>query len=240
MPLATSPLPSQVFNLIAEEIRSGALAVGSRFPTEPELCLQYGVSRTVIREAIAYLKADGLLDVQQGRGSFVLGHTKRTPFRFNTRPMGPEESIQQLAELRLSVEVAAGALAAARRTPAQLKTLQRCLKQMDAAVKAGVGGVQADLEFHQTIAEATGNEHYRAFMDYLRQHFLATIEAARANVSQAPVLPAQAQQEHVVIYEAIAARDGRAAQRAIETHIRNAIVRLTTSRMGQEISMPDA
>jgi len=222
-------LPDQLVGLISSDIRQGVFPVGSRLPPEPELCTHYGVSRTVLREALARLKADGLVDAQQGRGSFVMGHSLRTPFRFNPETAGSLQAIVQLAELRLGVEGTAAALAAARRTPAQLKRLKRCLSQMDAALRQGngVGGEEADLEFHQTIAEATGNEHCQAFMAYLRQYYIAAIKAARARSAVRHGLSRQVQDEHVAIYEALAAGDPERAEFATKQHIRNAIARLS-------------
>jgi DNA-binding FadR family transcriptional regulator len=230
MALSSPRLPDQLFDLIANDIREGVFPVGSQLPIEPDLCVRYGVSRTVLREAVARLKADGFIDAQQGRGSFVLGHSLRTPFRFEALNSGSYASIAQLAELRLGVEGTAAALAASRRTPAQLERLEACLGRMAQAVQDGTAGSEADLEFHQTIAEATGNDHYRLFMAYLRQFYAVAIEAARSNSARSAGLSQQAQKEHVAIYKAIAAGRPEQAERAVKQHLHNAAARLAAQQ----------
>jgi len=218
--------PDRLCQAISNDIAQGIWPVGSRLPTEAELCVHYKVSRTMLREAVARLRADGIIDAQQGRGSFVLQQSLRRPFRFDASLASSQNGIAQLAELRLGVEGMAAALAAERRTPAQLARLQDCLSQMEQATQSGSSGNEADLAFHQTIAEATGNDHYRAFMAYLRQFYSVAIATARANSASRPSLSNQAQEEHAAIYRAIAAQDPRAAQEAVQAHIRNAARRI--------------
>ncbi len=230
---ATGPAPSrpdQLFRAISDDIAKGVWPVGSRLPTEPELCVHYKVSRTVLREAVARLRADGIIDAQQGRGSFVLQHSLRTPFRFDPSLAGSLDGILQLAELRLGVEGTAAALAAERRSPAQLAHLRECLAQMERATQDGTSGSEADLAFHQTIAEATGNDHYRTFTAYLRQFYAVAIDTARTNSASQPGLSNQAQEEHTAIYRSIAEQDPQAAEQAVKTHIRNAAARLAALR----------
>lgn len=223
--------PDLLFRAISDDIGKGTFPPGSRLPTEAELCVHYKVSRTVLREAVARLKADGIIDAQQGRGSFVLQHSLLTPFRFDPSMASSSEGIGQLAELRLGVEGTAAALAAVRRTPRQLAQLKNCLLRMEQAAKEGSGGSEADLDFHQTIAEATGNDHYRTFMAYLRQFYAVAIDAARTNSARSAGLSEQAQEEHADIYRAIADKNSARAEEAVKRHIRNAADRLTAQRV---------
>ncbi len=225
--------PDQLFRAISDDIGNGVFPPGSQLPTEAELCVHYQVSRTVLREAVARLKADGIIDAQQGRGSFVLQHSLRTPFRFDPAMAGSLQGIAQLAELRLGVEGTAAALAAERRSPRQLAHLAQCLANMEQAARDGSGGSEADLEFHQTIAEATGNDHYRSFMAYLRQFYAVAIDAARTNSARSAGLSQQAQEEHAAIYRAIADGDAAAAEAAVKRHIRNAAERLAAQRAAE-------
>ncbi len=220
-------LPQQLVTLLLADIRNGVYPVGSQLPVESQLCARYGVSRTVLREAVARLKAEGLIDTQQGRGSFVLAHSLRTPFRFEPSKASTLQVVTQLAELRLGVEGTAARLAAQRRSPAHLARLSRCLGIMAEAVRTGANGSEADLEFHETIAEATGNEHYRLFMAYLRQTFAVAIETARSNSARRTGLSVAVQEEHRAIFDAIKARDPSAAEAAMGSHINNAAHRLT-------------
>jgi GntR family transcriptional repressor for pyruvate dehydrogenase complex len=222
-----------LFQAISDDISKGIYPPGSQLPTEPELCVHYKVSRTVLREAVARLRADGVVDAKQGRGSFVLESSLRTPFRFDPSSASSLEGIAQLAELRLGVEGTAAALAARRRSPQQLALLKKYLARMEQAVKDGTGGSEADLAFHQTIAEATGNDHYRTFMAYLRQFYAVAIDRARNNSALQPGLSEQAQEEHVAIYRAIADKNPVQAEEAVKRHIRNAAERLTAQRASE-------
>ncbi|SDE93902.1 DNA-binding transcriptional regulator, FadR family [Variovorax sp. CF079] len=212
---------------MSDDIRKGIYPVGSKLPVEAELCEHYGVSRTVLRETVARLKSDGVLDTQQGRGTFVLAQSVHTPFRLKAHTEDLAQSIVDLAELRLGVEGTAAALAAQRRTNAQLARLKDCLERMERAVRDGVNGSEADLEFHRTIAEATGNGHYRMFMDYLQKFFAVAIDTARSRSATTQGLSQLAQLEHEAIYRAIAEQDSDAAEQAIKQHIRAAATRMS-------------
>lgn len=219
--------PDQLFQAISNDIAKGVYPPGSQLPTEAELSVHYKVSRTVLREAVARLKADGVVDAHQGRGSFVLERSLRMPFRFDAASAITLEGICKLAELRLGVEGTAAALAAGRRNSQQLALLKKYLREMEKAVKDGSGGSEADLAFHQTIAEATGNNFYHAFMEYLRQFYAVAINRARANSARKPGMSEQAHEEHVAIYRAIADKNPLQAEDAVKLHIRNASARLS-------------
>ncbi|MCU7370078.1 FadR/GntR family transcriptional regulator [Paucibacter sp. O1-1] len=220
-------MPQRLYEAISKDIRQGLYPVGGRLPVEAGLCEHYGVSRTVLRETVARLKADGLIDTQQGRGTFVLALAVQPSFKFSPGAFDSAQAIIDLAELRLGVEGTAAALAARRRTPAQLARLKACLDRMEYSLRDGTSGAEADLEFHQTIAEATCNGHYRLFMDYLQKFYAEAIGAARARSAQARGLSRRAQDEHRAVYEAIAAGDPEAAERAIKDHIGAAAARVS-------------
>jgi DNA-binding FadR family transcriptional regulator len=219
-------MPERLFEAITEDIQNGVYPVGSKLPIESELCASYGVSRTVLRETVARMKADGLLDTQRGRGTTVLPQSMKTPFRFKAPSQDLARSIIELAELRLGVEGTAAALAAQRRTPEQVAKLKDCLDRMQASIEGGTSGTDADLEFHRTIADATRNNHYRMFMDYLRQYFAVAIDVARSRSAKTSGLSQRAQEEHRAIYLAIEAGDPEAAELAVKKHIRAAAERL--------------
>jgi Transcriptional regulators len=223
-------MPQRLFEVISEDIRRGVFPVGGKLPVEADLCERYGVSRTVLRETVARMRADGLVDTQQGRGTFVLALATPPAFRFKASTDGGVQSILDLAELRLGIEGTAASLAARRRTPAQLARLKSCLDRMERAVHEGASGTDADLEFHQTIAEATGNGHYRMFMDYLHKFYATAIDTARSHSAQTRGLSQRAQEEHRAVYEAIAAGDAEAAERAVKAHILAAAARMTNQQ----------
>jgi GntR family transcriptional repressor for pyruvate dehydrogenase complex len=117
---------------------------------------EFDVSRTVVREAIARLKAEGLVESRQGAGAFVARRLGAGIFR-----MGPglaeADGALDIFELRLIVEVAAAERAALRRTPEQLEAMGSALARMDMALDRGEDGATADDDFHCAIAAASGN-----------------------------------------------------------------------------------
>ena len=117
---ATGNLASRVAEMLLNKIRSEGLAPGTRLPSELAMAKHFGVSRTVLREAIAILKGDGRLETRKGSGAFVRD-TNQVWGTANDRVT--EESIQallNLIEVRRGMEAELAALAAQRRTPAQL------------------------------------------------------------------------------------------------------------------------
>src|SRR5688572_9078152 len=126
-------LMEEVVARIAGEIRSGRLAPGARLPTEQQLMEAMGVSRTVVREAVAALRAEGLVTTRQGSGAFVSADTSRVPFRIDPDGLVSIEHVLDVMELRLAIEVEAAALAAERITPERLAPIGRALRAIETA-----------------------------------------------------------------------------------------------------------
>jgi GntR family transcriptional regulator, transcriptional repressor for pyruvate dehydrogenase complex len=186
----TARAPSQSQRVVVgvtERIRRGDLRPGERVPTEPALMREFGVSRSVVREAVSRLQASGLVHTRQGVGSFVLAATaKSTPLPEPNAALKVRQKLAML-ELRLSLESDAAALAAQRRTAAQLAAMEAALAHFEGCLRAGSSTAEADFQFHELIAQATGNEY---FAQVLRSLSGATIP--RAQVPQAqPVRPAR-------------------------------------------------
>src|SRR5262245_17300519 len=156
-PLASaSKLSRGLFEQLAEQIKSGKLAPGERLPTEAELTRAARVSRTVVREAVAALRADGLVVTRQGVGAFVSAAPQQAPFRIDTeRLQNNLEEILYVMELRLCVEMESASLAAERATRAQVRAIDAALEAMDRATAQGKAAVDEDLALHKAIAEGT-------------------------------------------------------------------------------------
>src|SRR5436190_20294063 len=114
-------LTEEVVDQLASDIRRGKRAPGSRLPTEQALMRALGVSRTVVREAIAALRSEGLVVTRQGSGAYVAADGSRVPFRI-AKPDGSSTiaDVLKIMELRLAVELEAAALAAERATAPQV------------------------------------------------------------------------------------------------------------------------
>lgn len=131
-------LADQVTAALKAHIASGEALPGSRLPTEPVLSERYGVSRTVIREAISRLKSAGLVEVRQGSGTVVCEGAHIKAFTLDLDVTGSIEAVLRVTELRRGIEGEAAALAAQRHTDAQLEAIERALKAIDLAEHGGV------------------------------------------------------------------------------------------------------
>lgn len=221
--IAPSSRKSLVTTLVQElesQIEDGRLKPGDRLPSEAVLAISAGVSRTVVREAVASLKAARLIETRQGSGAYVLASPKKLVF-----PGGLErsavEDILSVLELRLAVEVECAALAAARRTDEDIAALDRAITAMSAADSFGDSGVSADLSFHHALARATGNPYFIEFLKYLGEYAVPRRHlAGRAgDPGDIRAYMAMVDAEHRAIRDAVAARDAALAAAAMRGHL---------------------
>lgn len=153
-------LAKELVDAFAERIRSRALRPGDKLPTESEIMLEHGVSRTVVREAISGLQAAGYVETRHGIGTFVLDSSAGLEFRVEANSIPTVRDILAMLELRISLESEAAALAASRRTAGQLAGLRRVLDEFQAAMQTGGDTAEPDYQFHLGVAEATGNRYF--------------------------------------------------------------------------------
>ena len=225
--LPAPPLADEIANWLNQEIQAGTLGPGDKLPSEKQLCDQFSVSRSVVREALSQLKSEGIAIAQQGRGVFVNESGTRHTFRLQSASLDDAESLAHMIELLVTVEAAAARFAALRNTPEDLKRIKLALIGMEYAIVNDELGDEQDLAFHQAIVDATYNPHFRALNGYLEQHARRLIRQARSNTAtNYKSLIHAVQQEHKSILEAIESRDPDAAALAAETHLRNAAKRL--------------
>jgi len=217
----------EVVARIAGEIRSGRLAPGARLPTEQQLMQAMGVSRTVVREAVAALRAEGLVTTRQGSGAFVSADTSRVPFRIDPEGLSSIEHVLDVMELRLAIEVEAAALAAERATPQALASVEAALREMEAAIVRGEGAVSEDFALHRAIALASGNPRFAELLRYLggyvipRQSVRVTMDAPEQQRSYLMRI----QKEHARICEAVVSRRPADARKAMRAHLTNSLKR---------------
>jgi GntR family transcriptional repressor for pyruvate dehydrogenase complex len=229
MPLKASNLTEQVSTAMMTRIATGALVPGSRLPTEQALSGEFGVSRTVVREAIARLKAEGLVETRQGAGAFVAQNQLGIPFRIAPDSVDSFEATVEVLELRLAVESEAAALAAERASRKQLDAIRAALDAVRAAFERGNDGVDEDLRFHRAIAQATHNTKYVDLTEFLERYVRHQIRMTGGKIARASRM-ADTQSEHEKIFQAIAARDADAARISAREHFRKGIERIERSR----------
>ncbi len=238
---ATSPrhkprtLALDLVNKLTQEIQLSRLPAGHRLPTEAAIMDSYGVSRTVVREALSHLQAAGLVETRHGIGTFVRAPSEAPAFRVSADQLGTLREVIALLEFRISVETEAAALAAQRRQEDNLMEMRRALDSFNQALDEGKDAVGADFEFHREVARASQNPH---FVDLIGSLGLGVIPRRRL---QSPELVSPDRQaylrrvnlEHESIFNAIAAQDAEAARAAMRTHLSNSRDRL---RRGDQAS----
>lgn len=149
----------QLLDMIMEEHRYES---GSKLPNENELSELLGVSRTTLREAISFLVAQGVLEIQRGKGTFVAQELPRFPVDMTTlTDLKSRARAQDLFEMRLIFEPATVALACARASDEELEQIRRKAERMEQAAAAGGDWPAADQDFHLSIIRASHNEYMR-------------------------------------------------------------------------------
>lgn len=213
---------------LSTRIVDGHYVAGDKLPKEADLMQEFGVSRTVVREAISSLQASGRVETRHGVGSFVLSPQDALPFRIERQQLGILTDVISLLEVRIALETEGAALAAQRRTFADLARLRNTLEAFVLALKEGRDAVDADLAFHRCVAQASGNTHFKDLLDVigsrgLPRHRLGKDDPLKTGRN---AYLQRVQQEHEAIYNAIEAQDPEAARAAMRTHLSNSRDRL--------------
>ena len=208
---------------LRELLSTGKLRPGDRLPTENQLSRAHGVSRAVVREAIAALRSDGLVTARQGSGAFVAEPSEKSE-RLSLLNFEPDRisSVIEVLEIRAALECEAAAIAAERSTPAELAKIKEA---QDAFVAAVAGGGQAesqDFALHLAIAESTHNRHFVEFFRFLGGRTIPRAQASgKADASgRMSAYLERIRDEHAEIVEAIAARDPLHARSAMRAHLK--------------------
>jgi DNA-binding FadR family transcriptional regulator len=212
-----------------QRIQAQVLRPGDKLPTESEIMKAYGVSRTVVREALSRLQAGALVETHHGIGTFVLEARASGTFRIDPADIATSGEVLAVLELRISLETESAGLAAARRTDAHLLAMRGALDEFAANVAVAGDTVTPDFRFHLEIAQATGNRHFADIMSHLGTTIIPRTRISSA-MRMAPELRAQYLQkvnrEHEEIFDAIARQDPESARAAMRIHLTNSRERL--------------
>jgi DNA-binding FadR family transcriptional regulator len=222
IPPGRAPAYQLLADALREQITSGQLQPGERLPTEPELCLRSGVSRSTVREALRLLASQHLIVTTRGvtGGSYVARPDAATLAEslsrgVNLLVIATPVGIGELMEVRDLVEVPAAGLAAQRRTDADLATLAKTM--FDPVRDSTPAKVAAQRAFHESLTAATGNPVYE-----LLARPLYAVANATEIAEHAPLrLWRSIDADHRAILRAVIARDAPAAERAARIHLAN-------------------
>jgi len=224
-------LTDQVSADLVRRISSGEFPAASKLPSGRRVAVEYGVSAPVVREAIARLQSQGLVEARQGSGVWVKARTPASGFRVPLELGGRATELRQVFELRIEVEASVAALAAARRSAAQVRKLERLLQRLEKNMHAQEKSIEDDLAFHFAIAETSGNRYFAQLVQYLMLQMRESISVARQNSAVHEGVPESVQKEHEAIFGAIRAADPEGARAAAIAHVGGA-----ARRLGLELS----
>lgn len=204
-------------------IVNGDIAPGEKLPSEPRLATEHGVSRTVVREAIARLNLEGLVHTRRGSGSYAL--TPPADDADGAPPLARSLADRlALVEYRLALEAEAAALAATRRTPAQLAALADRLDALASSDGHPATAMQHDFAFHRLVAEAAGNRFLLEALDRLGPQMIA-MPRGRLDRHDGGRFTAVVQ-EHRAVLAALESQDPLAAAAAMRVHLAGSRLRL--------------
>ncbi|MHB0870100.1 MAG: FadR/GntR family transcriptional regulator [Chloroflexota bacterium] len=215
-PVVRDRLYEQVAQQIQQMIVDQGWPTGNRIPTERELGEQFGVSRTVIREALKALAERGLISISAGRGTFVadrgIGALKEPMKLFFQRH---NVSYRDLVEARRVLEIEIAGLAAERARPEQIGQLYAALGEMDGSMEDVEEYVRTDQRFHLLLAQATQNQMF----PMLTESMAELLHESRHLIFGVAGAPARGQSHHRAILESLERRDPAAARRAMGEHL---------------------
>lgn len=207
-----APLADQVIATLRHQITSGEWPVGSRIPTESALVEQLGVARNTVREAVRALAHNGLLDIRQGSGTYVLA-TSELAGVMHRRFAGAD--LRHVAELRAALETAGARLAARRRTEHDLRQLDGLLARREAAWDSGdvERFIDADGSLHRGVVAASHNEVLAAVYADLGE---VMRDFLRQDVGEE--LRPEGYMDHARLLDAVRDGDAEAASREAASH----------------------
>ena len=225
MPGRPASLTDKLFRVFEERIRSGAMPPGSRFPTQKEISATENGSRTVVREAVARPAAQGLTTSPQGSGVFVAETARYRAFQITRDELSELADVIKLLEMRLAIETEMAALAAARRTTADIGRIRDALPRMAEADEDHAA--RADMDFHLAIGRATQNDYYVRLIEFLGLRLVPPrglfLRGQPEEVHRA--YAALVHSEHEAILDAIVRMDPPKARAAARHHMEESLNR---------------
>jgi GntR family transcriptional regulator, transcriptional repressor for pyruvate dehydrogenase complex len=214
-------LPDRIYADILTRIIEGEFKEGDRLPTENELAERFMTSRPTIREALARLRADGIVVTRHGSGTTVAKRPDPNVRRF--APLETLSDIQRCYEFRSVTEAGAAALAALKADAEDIARIDAAYEALQEVVKVQQLGAKDDFQFHLAIARASKNPFFVTVLSFIEEQATFSMNLSR-NLSLVKSAERQrlVQQEHLAVLEAIRAQDPVRAGEAMRTHLENA------------------
>jgi DNA-binding FadR family transcriptional regulator len=204
-------------------ITSGVLREGDTLPAERTLMAQFSVGRPAVREALLALERSGLLRVSSGTRATVSRPTTAVVLDGLSASvrvaMATDEGMRNFQSARILFEAALARKAARHATPAQIESLRAALIRNERAIGDTAAFERTDVEFHYEIARTVGNPLFVGMHEAL----VGWLTGQRGVALRSAKMAQNAYRHHTAIFEAIAARDADAAERAIEEHLQEVV-----------------
>lgn len=210
----------EVSDDIIERVKSGQLAPGDRLESVEQLAKNYGVSRSAVREALSGLRMMGLVEMQQGEGTFITSFDASAfTLPAATALIMQREDIKELSAVRRMLEIGTVTLAAQHYLPEDLQLLETALQLMKNAQGEGKLGEQADLDFHLAIAKATHNKMLINLVASVSDITLESMRETRRLLFYSEKGMNWLYEDHLRIFNAIKARDAELAEKEMHRHL---------------------
>lgn len=221
----SSGLADRIYSDILNSIMEGEFKEGDRLLTEHALAERFATSRPTVREALARLRADGIIVTRRGSGTTVGRRPDPDVRRF--APLETLSDIRRCYEFRVVTEAGAAELAAQKADDSDILAIQQAFDELERVVETQGIGAKDDFAFHLAIARASKNQFFITVLSFIEEQVVFSMNLSR-NLSLVKTIERQrlVQAEHLEVLEAIRARDPARAGRAMRAHLENALDRM--------------
>jgi len=220
-PARRPKLADMIVDALRKRIGTGEVGPGEKLPTESQLSKHFGVSRTVVREAIAALAADGMVQPRQGAGVFVMPQASSAFSSIAGERSNKISVALNVLEVRMGIEIESAGLAAQRRSSSQEAAIHEAWNEFGRLLEKGNPTGKTDFAFHRAVAAATNNPFYIEVLDALGSRTIPCDVASPWGTDSVLTYEYQVglHAEHRRILEAISAADADAARDAMRDHL---------------------
>lgn len=230
---STAPRSALLADVVHDRMRraisDGQYPDGTRLPGENDLARQFEVSRPVIRAALKRLRAEGLVISRQGSGSFVAARGEPKTLAF--QPVETIADLQRCYEFRLTIEPAAAAMAATRRSDGQLAEIAKFLALLRDATERRSHREDADFSFHLAITAASNNQYFETSMRALKDHIAVGMKFHGLSLQTVRGGLDHVLEEHTAIFDAIRLCQPDTARETMLRHVTGSRDRLFEGRL---------
>lgn len=218
-------MPARIYNDILSRIIEGEYKEGERLPTEHTLAERFSTSRPTVREALAQLRADGIIATRHGSGTTVMRRPDPNVRRF--APLETLSDIRRCYEYRVVVEAGAASLAAQNADEKNIAAIRREWDNLQDVIETSGIGAKDDFAFHMAVAFASKNQFFITALSGIQEQMVFSMNLSR-NLSLVKSIERQhlVQREHLEVLEAIQSRDAERASTAMRAHLERAVNRM--------------